>query len=58
LVLRWEYKTGSSLYLVWSQGRTDIAEGGENNFGQYAKDLWNTHPRNDLMLKISYLLNF
>ncbi len=58
MVFRWEYKTGSSLYLVWSQGRTDLEENGENNFGQYAKDLWNIQPRNDFMLKISYLIVF
>jgi len=58
MVFRWEYKRGSSLYLVWSQGRTNVEENGENDFGQYAKDLWNTVPRNDFMLKISYLIVF
>jgi len=58
LVLRWEYKTGSSLYLVWSQGRTSYDANGEMAFDQYMTELWNTHPRNDLMLKISYLLVF
>ena len=24
LVIRWEYRPGSTLYLVWSQGRTDV----------------------------------
>lgn len=58
LVFRWEYKRGSSLYLVWSQGRTDVAENGENNFGQYSRDLWNAQAQNDFMLKISYLIVF
>jgi hypothetical protein len=58
MVFRWEYKRGSSLYLVWSQGRTGMEENGENNFSQYAKDLWNTQPRNDFMLKVSYLIIF
>ena len=58
MVLRWEYKTGSSLYLVWSQGRTNIAENGEMQFDKYVNELWETHPRNDFMLKISYLLVF
>jgi hypothetical protein len=58
MVLRWEYKTGSSLYLVWSQGRTSFAENGGNSFGQYADELWNTQPQNDFMLKISYLIIF
>ncbi len=58
MVLRWEYNTGSSLYLVWSQGRTGIDNNGEMMFGQYINDLWETHPRNDFMLKISYLVVF
>lgn len=58
MVLRWEYKTGSSLYLVWSQGRNDIQEDAEDSFGAYFKDMREIHPRNDIMLKVSYLLIF
>jgi len=58
MVFRWEYKTGSSLYLVWSQGRTNTAENGDNEVGRYITDLWDLHPRNDFMLKISYLVIF
>jgi hypothetical protein len=58
MVFRWEYKTGSSFYLVWSQGRTDLQESGESALGQYMNDLWDVHPRNDFMLKISYLVVF
>ena len=58
MVLRWEYKTGSSLYLVWSQGRTDTQANGENEFGRYIKDMWDINPRNDFMLKISYMVVF
>jgi len=58
MVLRWEYKTGSSLYLVWSQGRTDLHDDSEDSLGRYFKDMSEIHPRNDLMLKISYLLVF
>jgi len=45
MVFRWEYKRGSSLYMVWSQGRTEMEEGSEEVFSQYAKDLWNTPAR-------------
>jgi hypothetical protein len=58
MVFRWEYKRGSSLYLVWSQGRTSLEENGENTFGQYAKDLWGIQPQNNFMLKVSYLIIF
>ena len=33
-VLRWEYKPGSALYVVWQQGREDVAETGRFRFGQ------------------------
>jgi len=58
MVLRWEYKTGSSLYLVWSQGRTNVDENQDFTLGQYAKELLETHPRNDFMLKVTYLIVF
>jgi hypothetical protein len=58
MVLRWEYKTGSSLYLVWSQGRTELSENGEMVMKEYINDLWKTYPRNDFMLKVSYLFVF
>jgi hypothetical protein len=58
MVLRWEYKTGSSLYLVWSQSRTGYDQNGDLPINQYVDELWETHPRNDLMLKVSYLIVF
>lgn len=58
MVLRWEYKTGSALYFVWSQGRSDTQAGSESNPAQYIADLSHVHPRNDFMLKISYLFVF
>jgi len=58
MVFRWEYKTGSSLYLVWSQSRTGFDENGDLPLGQYTSELWETHPRNDFMLKVSYLFVF
>jgi len=57
-VFRWEYKTGSSLYLVWSQGKTGIEQNGDMIFDQYISELWKTNPRNDFMLKVSYLFVF
>jgi len=58
MVFRWEYKTGSSLYLVWSQGRTGFEENGDLPFDQYVNELWKIHPRNDFMLKVTYLIVF
>jgi hypothetical protein len=33
LVTRWEWKPGSSLYLVWSQGRTGFASSWDPSLG-------------------------
>ena len=48
LVIRWEYKTGSSLYFVWSQNRWD---------SRYPLErILQTQPDNIFLLKASYLL--
>jgi hypothetical protein len=53
LVIRWEYNPGSTLFLVWSQGRTGIEETGNFNFGRDMRDLFNIHPHNVVLLKIN-----
>jgi hypothetical protein len=58
LVFRWEYNTGSSLYLVWSQGRTGYGMDGAMQFDDYLGELRKTGSRNDFMLKVSYLVVF
>lgn len=55
LILRWEYTPGSSIYLVWSQGRNEYEEcncGFE--FKQNIKDLFKISPRDVFLLKVSY----
>jgi hypothetical protein len=54
LVVRWEYKPGSSLYVVWSQGRTDSAPGWDAAFGSNWRELWRVRPDNVLLVKLSY----
>jgi len=54
LVLRWEYKAGSSLYCVWSQYRSDAGDiGGFTPLSQYER-LFSAHPDNTFLLKMSY----
>jgi hypothetical protein len=54
LVLRWEYKAGSSLYCVWSQYRSDTGDiGGFAPVSQYER-LFSAHPDNTLLVKLSY----
>lgn len=54
LVLRWEYLPGSTIYLVWSQGRTNTASNGTFSYGNDLKDLYNTTPQNVFLVKFSY----
>jgi hypothetical protein len=54
LVVRWEYRPGSALYVVWSQGRTDQRDLWQRSFGTNWDDLWRTHPQNVFMVKLSY----
>jgi hypothetical protein len=57
IVARWEYKPGSSLYVVWAQGRTGESQGWEGSYRRNWTDLWQTRPDNVLMVKISYWLS-
>jgi hypothetical protein len=54
LVIRWEYKTGSVLYLVWSQGRTSGSASWEGSMGRNLDALWNADTHNVFLAKISY----
>jgi hypothetical protein len=57
-VVRWEYRPGSTLFLVWNQGRDDFepTKGNKNVFGDF-KRLFNAYPRNTFLIKASYWLN-
>ena len=54
LVVRWEYSPGSTLYLVWSQGRTSSASDGIFSYGNDMKDLFDVVPHNVFLMKFSY----
>ncbi len=54
LVVRWEYIPGSSLYLVWSQGRTRDSSVGDFSFREGMRDLFSLHPHNVFLIKFSY----
>ncbi|MEE9571477.1 MAG: DUF5916 domain-containing protein [Candidatus Neomarinimicrobiota bacterium] len=57
LVIRWEYKTGSTIYLVWSQGVSDEIENGAFNYSRDLNNLFKADIENVVLLKFSYLLN-
>jgi hypothetical protein len=54
LVARWEWKPGSSLYVVWSQGRTAELPTWESSFATNWDELWRTRPDNVFLVKLSY----
>jgi hypothetical protein len=54
LVIRWEYLPGSTVYLVWSQGRTSTDSNGMFSYGGDMKDLFGIKPHNVFLLKFSY----
>jgi hypothetical protein len=56
-VLRWEYRPGSALFLVWGQSRDDVAGIGTFDLGDGMRGLFDRAPENVLMVKLSYWLN-
>jgi hypothetical protein len=57
-VLRWEYRPGSTLFVVWQQGRENVEPTGEFRLRENLGDLWRLPSRNTLLVKLSYWLNF
>jgi len=58
VVLRWEYKPASTLFVVWNQGRQGFAgQEGNNAFQGDVRDLFSMHPANTFLVKMSYWLN-
>ena len=53
LVARWEWKPGSSLYVVWSQGRTAEAAW-DGVLPLQLESLWNTPSDDVFLVKFSY----
>ncbi|MDH5234758.1 MAG: DUF5916 domain-containing protein, partial [Gemmatimonadota bacterium] len=56
-VLRWEYRPGSTVFLVWQQGRRDARDPGTFDAGRDVAHLFNARPDNTLLLKVSYWFN-
>jgi hypothetical protein len=55
-VLRWEYRPGSTLFLVWQQERSGSAPIGDFNFSRDSEALFNEHANNIFLIKMSYWL--
>jgi hypothetical protein len=57
-VMRWEYRPGSTLFLVWQQGRlqSEVSRG-DFRFARDYRDLFSAHPDNTLLVKLAYWLS-
>jgi len=57
-VVRWEFRPGSTLFLVWTQGRQDSdAEENRQSVTRDYRDLFALHPDNTFLVKFAYWLN-
>jgi Domain of unknown function (DUF5916) len=54
VVLRWEYRPGSMLYLVWTQRREDYSHPGDFDLWRDLGDVFRAPGENIFMLKFSY----
>jgi hypothetical protein len=60
LVLRWEYRPGSTMFVVWSQGRENFEPDGAFHFGRDFRTLFSSAEApstNVLLVKFNYWLN-
>ena len=56
VVFRWEYRPGSTLFLVWSQGReggSDVSQG-HDSFGGDLDNLFSQPANDTFLVKLSY----
>ncbi|MEX2110828.1 MAG: DUF5916 domain-containing protein [Gemmatimonadaceae bacterium] len=57
-VVRWEYRPGSTLFLVWTQGRErSLDQAREFDLGHDLRDMLRLHPDNTILVKASYWFN-
>lgn len=57
-VLRWEYRPGSALFVVWQQGREGFEQEGSFALGRDVGRLFRAPAHNALLVKVSRWLNF
>ncbi len=57
VVLRWEYKLGSTLFLVWQHGRVGDNANPDFSFGQGLNDMFRLEGQNTFVVKVNYWLS-
>jgi uncharacterized protein DUF5916/cellulose/xylan binding protein with CBM9 domain len=56
-VMRWEYRPGSTLFVVWQQGREGVGAPSSFRFGRDYGDIFGTAASNAFLVKLAYWLN-
>jgi hypothetical protein len=56
-VLRWEFKPGSTLFVVWQQGRDQDGTRGDFRLGRDFGDVFSTPSTNTFLVKMAYWFN-
>ena len=54
LVIRWEFKPGSTFYLVWTHGRSDYEGVSDHSLKNNWSTLWDLESKNVFLAKMSY----
>ena len=57
VVVRWEYRPGSTVFLVWQQSRDSFVSDPRFQVGEDVGDLFGAHPRNVFLVKVNSWLN-
>ncbi|MEK6769054.1 MAG: DUF5916 domain-containing protein [Gemmatimonadota bacterium] len=57
VVLRWEYRPGSTVFVVWQQNRSGFSSDGRYRFGDATRNLLDTRPENVFVVKVNYWLS-
>jgi len=55
-VVRWEFRPGSTMYVVWSENRADVAPVGDFRFGRDFSALPHAPSQDVFLVKVSYWL--
>ena len=53
-VMRWEFKPGSNIYLVWTHYRTGFENNAESGIGESLSNLFKIYPDNIFLVKFNY----
>ena len=56
-MLRWEYRPGSTLFLVWSHGQNNFTPDPRRSLSGALGDLINDTQRNTFLVKASYWIS-